>query len=44
MPRTANFYGLLTVVVEHGLLSNEEAQAAATTCSSQNRPFLSYLS
>lgn len=43
MPRTANFYGLLSVVVEHGLLTSDDAQSAATTCSSQNRPFLSYL-
>ena len=29
MARAANFYGLLNVVVEHGMLSSEEAQAAA---------------
>jgi type IV pilus assembly protein PilB len=43
MTRASNFYGLLNVVVEHGLLSTEEAQAAAVSCASQNRPFLSYL-
>ena len=43
MARAANFYGLLNVIVEHGLLSSEQAQAAATNCANQNRPFLSYL-
>ena len=43
MARAANFYGLLNVIVEHGLLSSEQAQAAATNSANQNRPFLSYL-
>lgn len=43
MARAANFFGLLNIVVEHGLLSSEEAQAAAASCANQNRPFLTYL-
>jgi len=43
MARAANFYGLLNLVVEHNLLSSSEAQAAAASCASQHRPFLSYL-
>ena len=43
MARAANHFGLLNIVVEHGLLSTEQAQAAASNCASQNKPFLTFL-
>ncbi|OIQ44682.1 MAG: hypothetical protein BM565_13695, partial [Gammaproteobacteria bacterium MedPE] len=43
MARAANHYGLLNIVVEHDLLSSEQAQAAAANCASQNKPFLTFL-